>query len=116
MTAANNTPITPIKTPDQGLKTHWETISTGDAELPVYVATPDKPGPFPVVLVIQEVFGVHEHIQDVCRRFAHEGFMALAPELYVRQGKPADYPDIPQLIEHIVSKVPDQQVMSDLDA
>ena len=112
----NASSITPIKTPEDGLKTQWVKVLSEGTEVPCFVAAPDKPGPFAVVLVIQEVFGVHEHIQDVCRRFAHEGFMALAPELYVRQGDPAEYPDIPTLIEKIVSKVPDAQVMADLDA
>jgi carboxymethylenebutenolidase len=70
----------------------------------------------PVILVIQEIFGVHEHIADVCRRFAHAGYLAIAPELYARQGDPSTYTDIPKLQADIVSKVPDAQVMGDLDA
>jgi carboxymethylenebutenolidase len=77
---------------------------------------PDKGGPFPTVLVVQEVFGVHEHIKDLVRRFAKLGYFAIAPELYARQGDPSKYTDIPTLISEIVSKVPDSQVMSDLDA
>jgi carboxymethylenebutenolidase len=68
------------------------------------------------VLVVQEIFGVHEHIKDVCRRFAKAGFLAIAPELYARQGDPSKYTDIPTLFKEVVSKVPDAQVMSDLDA
>lgn len=108
--------IQPIQTTDVGLKTQWVDISAGDIVMPTYVAMPDAPGRFPIVLVIQEIFGVHEHIQDICRRFAHEGFLAMAPELYVRQGKPADHADIESLITHVVSQVPDEQVMADLDA
>lgn len=106
----------PIHTPEEGLKTYWAEIAAGDVGLPAYVAMPDKKGPFPVVLVIQEIFGVHEHIQDICRRFAHEGFLAVAPELYLRQGAPTDFNDIESLVASIVSQVPDEQVMADLDA
>jgi carboxymethylenebutenolidase len=77
---------------------------------------PAKGGPFPVVLVVQEIFGVHEHIKDVCRRFAKEGYLAIAPELYARQGDPTKFSDWKQLYAEVVSKVPDAQVMSDLDA
>jgi carboxymethylenebutenolidase len=77
---------------------------------------PDKGGPFPTVLVVQEVFGVHEHIKDVCRRLAKIGYFAIAPELYARQGDASKYTDIPKLISEIVVKVPTEQVMSDLDA
>jgi carboxymethylenebutenolidase len=68
------------------------------------------------VLVISEIFGVHEHIADVARRFAKQGYLALAPELFVRQGDAGKYPSIAELIEKVISKVPDAQVMSDLDA
>ena len=77
---------------------------------------PDTGGPFPTVLVVQEVFGVHEHIKDICRRLAKLGYYAIAPELYARQGNPAEISDIKELIAKIVSKVPDAEVMSDLDA
>jgi len=107
---------TPIQTPAQGLNTQWVDIAAGDVMLPAYVAMPECAGRFDVVLVVQEIFGVHEHIQDICRRFAHEGFMAIAPELYVREGDPAQLPDIEAIINEIVSQVPDDQVMADLDA
>lgn len=106
----------PIHTSEDGIQTLWVDIAAGDADVPAYVAMPQKAGRFPVVLVIQEIFGVHEHIQDVCRRFAHEGYLAIAAQLYQRQGNPQDYTDIPSLIAGIVSKVPDEQVMADLDA
>ncbi|MCD8516095.1 MAG: dienelactone hydrolase family protein [Burkholderiaceae bacterium] len=106
----------PTYTPDDGLKTYWAEIATGDVDVPAYVAMPDNTGRFPVVLVVQEIFGVHEHIQDICRRFAREGYLAIAPELYLRQGKPADHADIESLVAGIVSQVPDEQVMADLDA
>jgi len=106
----------PINTSDEGLKTQFIDIAVGDVTMPAYVAAPEGSGRFPVLLVIQEIFGVHAHIQDICRRFAHEGFLAIAPELYVRQGDPTQYVDIESLVAGIVSQVPDDQVMADLDA
>ena len=77
---------------------------------------PDKKGKFPVVLVVHEIFGVHEWIQDVCRRFAKLGFMAIAPSLYARQGDVTQMQNIQDIVGKVVSKVPDAQVMTDLDA
>ena len=77
---------------------------------------PASGGPFPVVLVVQEIFGVHEHIKDICRRFAKLGFLGVAPELYARQGDVSKIANINEIISKVVSKVPDTQVMSDLDA
>jgi len=71
---------------------------------------------FPLILVVQEIFGVHEHIKDICRRLAKAGFMAIAPELYARQGDVSGMEDIQAILRDVVSKVPDEQVMSDLDA
>jgi carboxymethylenebutenolidase len=107
---------TVITTSADGLTAGEVKIPTADGEIPGYRAMPAQGGPFPVVLVVQEIFGVHEHIRDVCRRFAKEGYVAVAPELYARQGDPAKYTDWKQLYAEIVSKVPDAQVMSDLDA
>lgn len=87
-----------------------------DGEMPAYRAMPEKGGPFPVVLVVQEIFGVHEHIKDICRRLAKLGYLALAPELYARQGDVSKMPDTKEIFEKVVSRVPDAQVMSDLDA
>jgi carboxymethylenebutenolidase len=84
-------------------------------EIPGYRAMPSKGNKFPVVLVVQEIFGVHEHIKDICRRFAKLGYLAVAPELYARQGDVSNLKTI-QEIQSIVAKVPDAQVMSDLDA
>jgi carboxymethylenebutenolidase len=77
---------------------------------------PAKGSAFPVVLVVQEIFGVHEHIKDVCRRFAKEGYCAIAPEMYARQGDVSKLTDYREIFAQVVSKVPDAQVMSDLDA
>lgn len=91
-------------------------LSGADGTLiPAYRAMPDKGDKFPVVLVVQEIFGVHEHIRDVCRRFAKKGYFAIAPELYFRQGDVSKIEDFGKIISDVVSKVPDSQVMSDLD-
>ncbi|OKB64368.1 carboxymethylenebutenolidase [Serratia marcescens] len=105
-----------IITDEQGIHAGQTTIpSQGDA-LPAYVAKPaDHSGPFPIVLVVQEIFGVHEHIQDLCRRLAKRGYLAIAPELYFRQGDANEYTDIGELFQRLVTKVPDRQVLSDLD-
>jgi carboxymethylenebutenolidase len=105
-----------ITTDTKGLTAGEVKIPTTDGEVPAYRAAPDKGGPFPVVLVVQEIFGVHEHIKDVCRRFAKLGYLAIAPELYARQGDVSKIEKIDDIIAKVVSKVPDAQVMSDLDA
>jgi carboxymethylenebutenolidase len=107
---------TMIVTDTRGLAAGEVRIPTRDGEMPAYRAMPAGKRGLGTVLVVQEIFGVHEHIKDVCRRFAKAGFMAIAPELYARQGDPGKYGDIPTLIKEVVSKVPDAQVMSDLDA
>jgi carboxymethylenebutenolidase len=104
-----------ISTSSEGLTAGDVKIPVGDDTIPGYRAMPSKGGPFPVVLVVQEIFGVHEHIKDVCRRFAKLGYFAVAPELYYRQGDVSKLKTIDE-IRPIVAKVPDQQVMSDLDA
>jgi carboxymethylenebutenolidase len=87
-----------------------------EGEMPAYRAMPEKGGPFPVVLVVEEIFGVHEHIKDICRRLAKAGYLAIAPELFARQGDVSKIEKIPDIIDKVVSKVPDAQVMSDLDS
>jgi len=104
-----------IATDSAGLTAGEVKIPVGDQQIPAYRAMPDGAGPFPVVLVVQEIFGVHEHIKDVCRRFAKAGYLAIAPELYARQGDVSNLQSIDEILP-IVSKVPDAQVMSDLDA
>jgi len=104
-----------ISTGSEGLTAGEVKIPVGDDNIPGYRAMPSKGGPFPVVLVVQEIFGVHEHIKDICRRFAKLGYFAIAPELYYRQGDVSQLKSIDE-IRVIVGKVPDQQVMSDLDA
>lgn len=104
-----------ITTSSDGLTASDVKIPVGDETIPGYRAMPAKGGPFPVVLVVQEIFGVHEHIKDICRRFARLGYFAIAPELYFRQGDVSKLKTIDE-IRPIVAKVPDQQVMADLDA
>ncbi|CAN1211518.1 Putative carboxymethylenebutenolidase [Tumidithrix helvetica PCC 7403] len=84
-------------------------------EIPAYRAMPKSGNKFPVVLVVQEIFGVHAHLQDICRRLAKLGYLAIAPELYARQGDVSKLSNIDE-IRKVVAKVPDAQVMSDLDA
>jgi carboxymethylenebutenolidase len=104
-----------ITTATEGLVAGEVKVPTGDGEIPAYRAMPEGGGKsHPVVLVVQEIFGVHEHIRDVCRRFAKEGFLAIAPELYARQGDVSKLSDIREIMT-VVQKVPDAQVMSDLD-
>ena len=107
---------TVITTGAEGLTAGEVKIPVADGEIPAYRAMPATGGPFPVVLVVQEIFGVHEHIKDVCRRFAQEGYCAIAPELYARQGDVSKFTDHREIFAQVVSKVPDAQVMADLDA
>ena len=105
-----------ITTDTDGLTAGEVKIPVADGEIPAYRAMPDKGKHFPVVLVVQEIFGVHEHIKDLCRRFAKAGYLAVAPELFARQGDVSKISDWKQIFAEVVSKVPDAQVMSDLDA
>jgi carboxymethylenebutenolidase len=107
---------TKITTDSKGLIAGEVKIPVADGEIPAYRAMPDKKGRFPTVLVVQEIFGVHEWIQDICRRFAKLGYLAIAPSLYARQGDVSKMTDFREIISKVVSKVPDAQVMSDLDA
>jgi len=105
-----------ITTDTAGLTAGEVKIPVSDGQIPAYRAMPDKGSSFPVVLVVQEIFGVHEHIKDMCRRFAKLGYVAVAPELYARQGDVSKITNINEIISTVVSKVPDAQVMADLDA
>jgi carboxymethylenebutenolidase len=105
-----------IVTDTAGLVAGEVTIKAGDFDLPAYRARPEGDGRFPIVVVVSEIFGVHEHIADVARRFAKLGYLAVAPELFVRQGDAKATSDINTLFATIISKVPDAQVMGDIDA
>src|SRR5438105_13530557 len=104
-----------ITTDTNGLTAGEVKIQAPDGQIPAYRAMPATGGTFPTVLVVQEIFGVHEHIKDVCRRFPKLGYYAVAPELFARQGDVSKLSDINE-IRTIVSKVSDAQVMADLDA
>jgi carboxymethylenebutenolidase len=105
-----------IITDADGLTVGEVSIPVADGEIPAYRATPASGTDFPIVLVVQEIFGVHEYIQDVCRRLAQLGYLAIAPELFARQGDVSQISDRQQIITQVVSKVPDAQVFADLDA
>ncbi len=105
-----------IKTPTDGLTVGEVTIDVKGFKMPAYRAQPAGKTNLPVVLVLSEVFGVHEHIADVANRFARAGYLAIAPELFVRQGDAQSYGEIAKLIAEVISKVPDAQVAADLDA
>ena len=107
---------TMITTDTQGLTAGEVQIPSGGTQVPAYRAMPATGTTFPVVLVVQEIFGVHEHIKDVCRRFAKLGYLAIAPELYVRQGDVSKMTDNKEIFAKVVNFVPDAQVMGDLDA
>src|SRR4051794_2261670 len=104
-----------IKTDSDGLEAGEVKIPVEGGTIPAYRAVKSDGKDCPMVLVVQEIFGVHEHIKDICRRFAKLGYFAVAPELYARQGDVSKLTDFQEILK-IVSKVPDKQVMSDLDA
>ena len=106
---------TAISTPAEGVEGGEISYTVNGFKVPAYRAAPAGKKDLPVVLVIQEIFGVHEYIADVCKRFARAGYLAIAPELYARQGDPAQYGEMAKLMAEVVSKVPDAQVMADLD-
>jgi carboxymethylenebutenolidase len=105
-----------IRTDSNGLTVGEVLIPSGGFRLPAYRAMPEGQVNLPVVLVVSEVFGVHEYIADVARRFAKLGYLAIAPELFVRQGDAQGYGELAKLLSEVIAKVPDEQVMGDLDA
>ncbi len=105
-----------IRTDAAGLVAGEVSVPVAEGKIPAYRAMPEKPGVYPVVLVVQEIFGVHEHIKDMCRRFAKMGYYAIAPEMYARQGDVSKMTDIGAILSTVVAKVPDAQVNADLDA
>ena len=105
-----------LATDQTGLTAGKIQIRTTDGYIPAYRAKPERGTALPVVLVVQEIFGVHEHIKDICRRFAKLGYLAIAPELYVRQGDVSTLLTNQEIMAKVVSHVPDAQVLADLDA
>jgi carboxymethylenebutenolidase len=114
--AAQPVAQTTITTNTVGLDAGMVEFATGDIKMKAYRAKPLGKKNAPVIIVVQEIFGVHEWIKDIVRRFAHAGYYAIAPDLYARQGDATQYTEIGKLFTEVVSKVPDAQVMSDLDA
>jgi carboxymethylenebutenolidase len=116
--AAAVMPITAatITTDASGLTCGEVEIPAGDVRMPAWRAMPETGASFPTVLVVQEIFGIHEHIKDLCRRLAKKGYLAVAPYLYTREGDVANLEGIPEIYAKVVSRVPDSQVMRDLDA
>ncbi len=116
--AATAMPImaqTAINTSSDGLKTGETSYEVNGFKVPAFYAAPAGKTNLPVILVIQEIFGVHEYIADTARRFAKAGYLAIAPELFARQGDPTRYAEVAKLMAEVVAKVPDEQVMADLD-
>ena len=105
-----------IQTSADGLLAGWVNIDVGGFAMRAYRAAPAGRSNLPVVMVVPEIFGVHEHICDVTRRLAHQGYLAIAPDLMQRQGDPSTIGEVAKIISEVVSKVPDTQVMQDLDA
>ena len=105
-----------VKTDTAGLTAGEVTVMVNGQAVPVYRAQPEGKTNLPVILVISEIFGVHEYVADVARRFAKLGYLALAPSLFVRQGDPGAYKSVAEIQKEVISKVPDAQVMADLDA
>jgi carboxymethylenebutenolidase len=108
---------TMITTSTDGLTAGVVKVKTKDGkEMDAYRAMPTTGQGFGTIVVVPEIWGVHAHIADVCRRFAKAGYYAIASELYFRQGDPKVIPDTQALIRDIVAKVPDEQIMNDLDS
>ena len=106
---------TAITTPTDGLVTGEVSFAVDGAQVYAYRAAPQGRTGLPVVLVVSEIFGVHEYIADVCRRLARAGYLALAPDLFARQGDPMEYGEVARLMSELIARVPDAQVMADLD-
>ena len=107
---------TAIKTPADGLSVGEVSIDVAGFKMPAYRAQPAGKTGLPVVLVLSEIFGVHEYIADTAVRLARAGYLAIAPELFVRQGDAQSYGELAKLMSEVIAKVPDAQVMGDLDA
>src|SRR5262249_28080125 len=105
-----------IHTDTTGIDAGEVKIPVADGEIPGYFAKPKGAGPFPIVVVNEEIFGVHDYIADVCRRFAKLGYAAVAPEIYARIADISKMSDAGQIVSQVISKAPDATVMTDLDS
>ncbi len=106
----------PVHTDDTGLDAGEAQVTTPNGPIPAYYARPQGAGPFPIILVIEEIFGVHEYIKDICRRFAKLGYLAVAPELYARIADLSKMTDPHEIVAKVISKAPDGVMLSDLDS
>ena len=104
-----------IKTDTQGITAGEVKVPVKDGQIPAYRAMPAKGKNFPVILVIQEIFGVHEYIQDICRRLAKQGYYAIAPALFSREADVSNM-SLDAILKEVVPVVPDAQVMTDIDS
>ena len=117
VTASEPVMAAAIETDFKGLKAGEQMIPVGSFQLPAYVSRPEKAkGSLPVIIVVSEIFGVHEYIADVTRRFAKLGYLAIAPEFFTRAGDPNTYGTVADILTNIVAKTPDAQVLNDLQA
>ncbi len=105
-----------ITTDSKGLMTGMVDIPSRDRKIPAYHAMPEGKTKRGVVIVVHEIFGVHEYIQDTCRRFAKLGYLAIAPDFFVRHGDVRSYKTVAEIFSNVVSKVPDTEVLADVDA
>ena len=106
-----------IETDFKGIQAGEQMIPVGSFQMPAYVSRPEKAkGSLPIVIVVSEIFGVHEYIADITRRFAKLGYLAIAPEFFARAGDPNTYGTIAEIQKNIVAKTPDAQVVNDLQA
>ena len=105
-----------IRTDAAGLEAREIQVPVSGGHLPGYAAQPEGAGPFPTILVIEEIFGVHEYIKDICRRLAKAGYQAIAPELYARLADLSKMTDAAQIVRDVIMRAPDAQMLSDLDA
>jgi carboxymethylenebutenolidase len=104
-----------IQTDFKGIKAGEQMIPIGSYQLPAYISRPENAkGNLPIVIVVSEIFGVHEYIADVTRRFAKLGYLAIAPEFFTRAGDPNSYGTIAEIQSNIIAKTPDAQVLNDL--
>lgn len=113
--AALSARAAPIATDTQGLVAEVVQLPAADRQIPAYLARPDRRGRHPVVVVVSEIFGVHEYIRDVCRRLAKAGYVAIAPDFFVRHGDPASLTDYPPILR-IVEQASEGQVLGDIGA
>lgn len=108
---------TVVRTSPEGLHTERTTVPVDGFQLTAYVARPAGDGiDLPVIVVLSEAFGLHAHIEDIARRFARLGYLAVAPDLMMRQGDPQSYDDVDTLLVDLLRRIPDEQVLHDLDA